>query len=198
MPYALYRSAGYLCQNGTRFICISTFFPNEDLRNPRKYFKIRDNEKTASAKVSWYNGLWRITDFGNQGEVNGLSAIDFVKWHEGLEYYDALQYIEQVVIGCTISGGEFKKSRFQPDYEWREVGPDDKKGEYKFTFKTVPSKTDLSAIGRYVTKSYWKNGIARLLKNTSTVPDPKNITRISSMFSNQTKHTNVPVRLWRF
>jgi len=128
------------------------YFPNENLRDPRKKFKIREEEKTPSALVTWHKNLWRITDFGNLGEVSGLSAIDFVKWRENLDYYDALRFIEEVVIGRQVSENSFQKSRFQADYEWREMGPDDKKGEYNFTFKKEPSKSDLSAIGRYVNK----------------------------------------------
>jgi hypothetical protein len=128
------------------------FFPHADLKDTRKKFKLRDKEKTASARVTWHNGLWRITDFGNQGEVNGLNCIDFVKWFQGMEYYDALQYIEQVIIHADCSSADFQKSKFAPDYEWREMEPDDKKKEYKFTFKEKPSKSDLSVIGRYVNK----------------------------------------------
>jgi hypothetical protein len=128
------------------------YFPNENLRDTRKFFKIRESEKSASAKVTWYQGLWRITDFGNQSEVNGLTAVDFVKWRENVDYYDALRFIESVIIGREVNGDGFTKSKFAPEYEWREMGPDDKKGEYVFSFKDKPSKNDLSTIGRYVNK----------------------------------------------
>lgn len=128
------------------------FFPGEDLRNPRRSFKIR-NEKTPSARVSWYNGYWRITDFGNQDEVNGMKAIEFVMWRQGLAYYDALVFIENVIIKKEISSGDFKQKKYQADYSFREMTKDDKKGEYNFTRKEKPSKTDLEAIGRYVDKN---------------------------------------------
>jgi hypothetical protein len=128
------------------------YFPSEDLKNSRKKFKERPSEKSASALVTWYMGLWRITDFGNQAEINGLSAIDYVKWREGFEYYDALRFIEEVIIGRIVTTDSFQKSRFTAEYESREMGPEDKKGEYKFIFKTDPTKQDLTSIGRYVNK----------------------------------------------
>lgn len=127
------------------------YFPGDDLRNPKTFIKIRENEKTASARVTWYQGYWRITDFGQQDQVNGMKAIDFVVWREQLPYYDALLYIEQVVIGHTIEGKDFVRSKWSAEYEMREMAPGDRKGEYNFIYKSKPSTDDLSAIGRYVT-----------------------------------------------
>ena len=127
------------------------YFPGVDLSNSRNFVKARDAEKTASARVGWYQGYWRITDFGNQGELNGSKAIEFVMWREGLPYYDALLFIEQCILNRQIDGKDFVKSRWMADYESREVGPDDKKGETSFIFKS-PTADDLAAIGRYVTK----------------------------------------------
>lgn len=127
------------------------YFPNDDLTSVKTTLRIRSDDKTPSARVNWYEGYWRITDFGNQGEVNGMKGVDFVVYREGLSYYDALLFIEQVILGHTVEGKDFLKSRWAPDYEMREMGPDDKKGKYNFTYKEKPSPEDLSAIGRYVT-----------------------------------------------
>lgn len=128
------------------------FFPGEDLKSPKHFVKIRESEKTASARVTWYQGYWRITDFGNQAEVNGMKAIDFVVWRESIPYYDALLFIESVIINHTIAGKDFVKSKWSAEYEMREMRPEDKKGGYNFTFKEHPSSNDLLAIGRYVTE----------------------------------------------
>lgn len=130
------------------------YFPNEDFSNLKHYFKVRPEEKSSSSRVSWFNNLWRITDFGNQGEVKGMTAIEFVKWRDGYSHYDALRFIEEVIIGRKVEGGNFKPSKFAAEYSSREVTPEDKKGDYHFTYKTEPSKSDLSVIGRYVTKDH--------------------------------------------
>ena len=128
------------------------YFPAEDLTNSRHFFKLRESEKTASARLSFYGGYWRVTDFGNKDEVNGLKAIDFVVWREGLAYYDALLFIEQVILNKKIEGSKFVKTKFAPEYEQREMRPDDKKGEYRWTFKEKATEDDLASIGRYVTQ----------------------------------------------
>lgn len=131
----------------------SYYFPGVDFDNSRNKFKIRSGEKTASAHLSFFRGKWYITDFGDQNNVSGLNAIDWVKHEEGLEYIDALKYIESVIIRREVGGGDYRKPKYSANYSWREMGPDDKKGKYRFTFKEKPSEKDLQAIGRYVNET---------------------------------------------
>ncbi len=72
-------------------------------------------------------------------------------WRENLNFYEALIYVEQVVIGRTIEGKEFQKIKWAPDYAMREMQPADKKGNYNFIYKEKPTPEELAAIGRYVT-----------------------------------------------
>lgn len=138
--------------NGGRDV-FSHYFPGVDFDNRRHKFKIRSGEKTASANVSHFKGRYYITDFGNQNEISGMNAIDWVKYQEGLQYIDALKFIESVIIRREVGGGDYKKPMYSPNYSWREMGPDDKKGEYRFTFKEKPAESDLMAIGRYVNET---------------------------------------------
>src|ERR1035437_1521288 len=84
------------------------YFPGEELGSPKKFIKQRSDEKTPSARVTIYGGYWRITDFGKQDQVNGMKAIDFVMFRETLPYYDALKWIEQVVIKRTVDSDKFQ------------------------------------------------------------------------------------------
>jgi hypothetical protein len=126
------------------------FFPGVDLR-ANKHFKARGDEKTASAKLTFYEGLWRITDFGNQSELKGTPAIQFVAAREGLSYYDALLFIEEVILNKRIEGSGFTRTVLMADYSYRDKGSDDVNGKYTWFFKDAPSESDLSHIGRYVT-----------------------------------------------
>jgi len=127
------------------------YFPGVDFRDQKHFVKCRTSKRTASAKVTQYRGKWRITDFGNQSEVNSMSAIAYVMWAENLIYIDALRFIQDVIIKHEVGGNEFRKPIYKADYSWRDVGPEDKKGEYKFTYKPSPTENDLKSIGRYVT-----------------------------------------------
>lgn len=165
------------------------YYPHYNYGDNRAKLKLRD-EKTASAVITYYNGLWRVTDFGNQGEVNSLPAIPFVRWKENLEFVDAVNFINDVILGKRIASGKFERPQYSADYSWREVGPDDHKGEYKFVYKEKPSDEDLASIGRYITadilkeynckavESYefvghskkYKKDIVHVFKSTKTYP----------------------------
>jgi hypothetical protein len=127
------------------------YFPGVDFGDQKHFVKCRTEEKTASAKVSLYKGKWRITDFGNQSEMSGMSSIAYVMWAENLIYIDALRFIQEVIVRHEVGGKEFVRPKYRADYSWRDLEPEDKKGEYKFAYKPVPTDNDLKSIGRYVT-----------------------------------------------
>jgi len=133
------------------YAVFSHYFPGVDFHDRKHFVKVRSSEKTASAKVSYYKGQWRITDFGNQGEINSMGPVSFVMYQEGLMYNDALRWIEEVIIRHSVGRDDFHKPLYKADYSMREVGPQDKKGEYLFTYKQAPTEEDLRSIGRYVT-----------------------------------------------
>ena len=60
------------------------YYPGIDFSKPNTFVKIRNSEKTASARIVWYNNSWRITDFGNKETVNSMRGIEFVKYREEL------------------------------------------------------------------------------------------------------------------
>jgi len=125
------------------------YFPNVDLKSSKTFFKEREDEKSASAHISWHDGLWRITDFGNPA-VNGLTGIAYVMYREKLTFYDALLFIEEIILNQRTEASSFKPIKWAPEYSWREMTPADQKGKYYFTFKEKPSSEDLASIGRYV------------------------------------------------
>ncbi len=127
------------------------YFHGVDFHDRKHFFKERADEKTASARCSYFKGQWRITDFGNQGEVNSLNGIAYVMHREGLMYIDALRFIEEVIIRHEVESSGFSKPVYAADYSWRDVTATDKKGAYNFTYKPKPTENDLQAIGRYVT-----------------------------------------------
>ena len=126
-------------------------FPGVDLSNPKKHFKIRADEKTPSAAVSWFGGFARITDYGDRQNVNSLKAVPYLMKHMGLDYYNALVYIQDVIIRRDIGSDGFRATKWAPEYEKLQPEPGDKAGQYNFTFKEKPTETDLASIGRYVT-----------------------------------------------
>ncbi len=126
-------------------------FPGVDFSKPKHYFKIRPGEKTPSARVSWHGGYVRITDFGDQGRINGMKAIPYLMLHNNLDFHNALLYIEDVILHKRVDGGKFKSKEFRPGYEMKHASKDDNPGDYSFVFKSKADQSDLQAIGRYIT-----------------------------------------------
>lgn len=144
------------------------YYPEYDFgKHPAMKIKIRASEKTASAQISYYKNIWRITDFGNQSEINSLPGVQFVRYMENLNYYEALKYIEEVIIRRQVGGGEWTRPQWRPDYEFREMTPDDQPKTYNFTYKDDSEVTDkdLEAIGRYVTRDILVQYNCRVLKS---------------------------------
>jgi hypothetical protein len=133
------------------------YFPEAagKLSDPRYKFKIRSDEKTASAKLSYFQNLWRITDFGDQSKVNGLSPVDWVMHREGLQYYDALKFISEVILHRSPREG-FRAAVRKPGYSFREMTAEDKTGEYRFFYRTAPTAGELKVLGRYITPELLK------------------------------------------
>lgn len=153
------------------------YFPGVDLKNVKKFIKVRSTEKTASAKITFYKGLYRITDFGNQSEINGMNAISFVIYMENLIYNDALEFIQSVIIGHEISCGEYKKPQHRATYEMREMTPSDQKGQYNFTFKEKVTEDDCQVIGRYVTPDLLKKFCCKVVEKYEYCSHSKKLNR---------------------
>lgn len=137
------------CNRGRKIF--EHYFPNYDYGNPKAKIKEREKEKTASAVISFHRNLWKITDFGNQSELNGKPGVQYIMYRENLEYYEALLFVKDVIVGNTASDA-FTPPSFKPGYEVREMTKDDKKGIQNFVYnETIPEKLAQNAFGRYVT-----------------------------------------------
>lgn len=147
------------------------YFPNYEYDDPRAKFSLRGekDDKTASAQINYYKGLWRITDFGNQSEVNSLPGINFVMYYENLVYIDALRFIQDVIVGKKITSGDFKRPLYSAKYSWCEVTKKDNKGDYNFIYKKKPTDKDLLAIGRYVDAELLKRYYGKSVEKYSFV-----------------------------
>lgn len=142
------------------------YFPHYDFgKRPAQKIKLRAEEKTASAMISFYQNHWRITDFGNQGEYNGMKAVPFVMKRENIGYHEALGFIEEVILKNTVSS-EWKPPKWIADYDYREMGPEDRKGSYNFVYKedSEITRKELDAFGRYVSVEHLRHFNCKALK----------------------------------
>lgn len=156
----------YEATDGGRAV-FAHYFPGYEFGNRKAYTKVRAEEKTASAVISLYNGLWRITDFGNTQDLSSKPAVPFVMWKENLSYYEALLFIEEVILRRTVSDSSWQRPKWTAGYESRDMTPDDKVGEYNFVYKERQEITekDLQAIGRYITIDLLERFNCRVIKH---------------------------------
>ena len=155
MPRYIDEQELYRATDGGRNI-FAHYFPGYDFGNYKAFVKERPGEKTASARIVFYNGLWRITDFGNQAEVNSLPGVQYVMYKESLQYYEALLFVEQVIVKREISARGYVRPRWTAEYDCREMTDKDEVGRYDFHYKETPSAEDLAAIGPFVKPEHLK------------------------------------------
>jgi hypothetical protein len=127
---------------------ILTCYPqaSEALKSNRKEFKIRENERTPSAKLKQLqDGNWVVTDFGDDSTPrNGIQI--YMKEHE-------ISYREAVVKLAGMYGvGGINPEINKPGFEKRSAAADEKEGETYFDIKDEITEAELAELGPLVTK----------------------------------------------
>ena len=111
-----------------------------------KNFKIR-NERTASASIKKLaNGLWIVTDFGD--DQTGKNAIQVCMTEENMSFREALVFLagEYNVAGLT-------PETHKPEFKKRKAKEDEKDGETLFDVKKEMTEKELKTLGAKVTQS---------------------------------------------
>lgn len=79
-----------------------------------KFFKIRGDEKTASAAMKEIKGVWRVTDFGD--EASAMTPVEICMREERLDFKQALYRLaDRYGVTNTISATVNKPKITQRD-----------------------------------------------------------------------------------
>ena len=129
---------------------IKAYYPNaEDVITKRaRQFKIRGNEKTASASLKQLqNGIWVVTDFG--GDQVPRNAIMICQVEENISYGEAC-----ALLGAryNVKGAEMQV--YKPIIDKRPLAPDETPKSYYFTYNETISKEELALIGPRVNEQH--------------------------------------------
>lgn len=144
----------------------------ETLSGRNKHFKIRDNEKTASASLKLIGDSYIVTDFGGDGKGKNCFAI--VQEKERLNTFsDALNFIAK---SFHIPGLEQNQASFEPKMEYRDATIDEAEGARFFDIKDELSNAELRAI--FAEKIYKK--YAENTKHLKDVCNKYNLTSLKS------------------
>ncbi|MGC5744406.1 primase-helicase family protein [Chryseobacterium sp. NFX27] len=133
---------------------ILKIYPEADTR---KNFRIRNDDRTASASMKFIEDRWRVTDWG--GTVNAQDCFGIYALENNVAYYEAILEIGRELQNQT--GIEiFEDSRTFYKYEFREYDLDDcpvELNEKKFHFETKDfNEYELQLLGPHVTAELCK------------------------------------------
>lgn len=121
------------------------YYPQaSDCVDNRKFFKIRDQEKTPSACLKLIKGVYRVTDFGNEGIAQ--SPIDICKKEEGLTFKEAL-YLLAERYECTET---INSNINKPIIESRSAKKSEKDGDFSYLTNDKFSEAELKVWGPHV------------------------------------------------
>ena len=118
------------------------------LRKDRK-FKSRQNEKTASTSLKLKDGIWIVTDFGN--DQKSRNAIGIVMLEEG--NCDYKQAIAIIAAKFNITPDAPKLEFAKADRSYRDAEPDEAEGLYLFDVKETFTLADAKHI---IADNVWK------------------------------------------
>ena len=111
-----------------------------------KYFKIRGDEKTASACMKMIKGVWRVTDFGD--EQSAMTPVEICMREEHLDFREAMfRLADRYQVGSVIS-----KEVNKPKIEQRDATDDEPEGKFWFELNEKMSEAELKVLGPMVTQ----------------------------------------------
>lgn len=135
-----------------------------------KYFKIRSDERTASASMKKIKGVWRVTDFGDEGTA--LTPIEVCMKEERKEFREALYTLaERYHVNTTLNKYENK-----PKIESRPATSEEKDGDFSFSIREQMTDNELAVLGPKVTREVCKRYNYYALEHYSITKDRKTTT----------------------
>lgn len=136
----------YRASNGGLDI-ILTYYPQaRDCIGSNKKFKRRASETDASACLKEYNGVWKVTDFGE--DATALSPIDICMREEGLRFSEAIAKLA----GVYNVRDELNRSVNKPIIKKMAALQSQKDGEKYFEMNESFSASELKIMGPNVTQ----------------------------------------------
>ena len=118
----------------------------ECVGNKNKKFKMRPEERTASAVISEKDGVWYVKDFGDS--EHAMNCFDaYMKENDITSFAECLYRLADAYnVDYTL-----KKDINKPkNIEFKDAGEDAKDGDFDYKIKVEPSKADLECFGPFV------------------------------------------------
>lgn len=127
---------------------ILTYYPQAGacLESNRKEFKIRENERTPSARIKQLDGgNWIVTDFGDDSTPR--NGIQVCMKEDEISFREAI-----VKLAGRYGVGGINPEVNKPGFEKRPAAEEEKEGETYFDIKKEMTEKELAELGPLVTK----------------------------------------------
>lgn len=131
-----------------------------------KYFKMREDEKTASACMKEINGVMRVTDFGD--EQKALTPVEICMKEERLDFREA---VKKLAAMYGVDGE--KRTENRPTYSSRPAKPEEKEGQTDYELNEKMTDKELKILGPRVTQEVCDRYNYYSVKWKSTVKNRK-------------------------
>lgn len=153
-----------------------------------KHFKMRD-EKTPSATLKEYDGVWLVTDFGD--DATPRNCIDIAMRQENLNFSQACHRLAELFnVDCSYS-----KTINAPVIKERNPHENEDVGSITWVVKDKPTEADIAALGKCVTADVMKKYNVYALEHYDvTRVNDKNRVKTMVIHSNE----NYPIFLFDF
>lgn len=111
--------------------------------NPKKKFKARGAEKTASANLSFYNGIWWAIDYG--GDQKSRNPIEVVMFEQNCDYKEALELIARH-FNIKPENGKLPDDKPKYIFEERSAEPDEAEDTLLFDIREGFTVAEIKSI----------------------------------------------------
>lgn len=138
----------YDASNGGLDIITSYYPAAADAARTKKPFKKRASEDDASAYIKQFNGVWKVTDFGD--DTHAKSPIDITMAEEGISFTEAIHLLAS---RFNVTD-ELNRSVNKPDIRKEPAPADWKDGETYFELNDDFTDAELKVLGPRVTREH--------------------------------------------
>ncbi|HCC51465.1 MAG TPA: hypothetical protein DEQ30_04915 [Porphyromonadaceae bacterium] len=126
------------------------FYPQarECVEGIAKHFKKRSDERTPSATIKQISGVWKVTDFGDDGRA--ISPIDICMQEKNLSFTEALFFLaREFNVDDNVISKDINKAKIQK----RPATEDEEDGHFNYELNSEFTKTELLELGPKVRQS---------------------------------------------
>jgi len=129
------------------------FYPQarECLSGRQKHFRIREGDRTPSAAIKEFNGIWKVTDFGDAGRA--ISPIDICMQERNISFTESIFYLAREF---NVDGKNISPEINKPEIRTRKASEDEYDGQFNFELNDRFSDEELATLGPRVNEETCK------------------------------------------